>query len=113
MLRFHFFARRTVRRNGRHDHDHAVARKQFAHKTDAADIGVAILAAEAQALRKIRTHDVAVQQFHLRAAASRNRAISSSEIVLLPAPDIPVSHSVKPLCFMRPRLQTKHAQLSQ
>ncbi len=38
-----------------------------ADKTDAADVGVAILAAEAETLGKIGADDIAVEQLNLRA----------------------------------------------
>ena len=57
----------AIRRDGGRDGDHAVARKQLADESDAADIFIAVLAAEAQAFGKMRPHDVAVEQLHLRA----------------------------------------------
>ena len=46
----HFFARLAVRRDGGNNNDDAVTCEQFRNKADAADIGIAVLAAEAEAL---------------------------------------------------------------
>ena len=60
----------------------AVARQQPRHEADAADVGVAVFLREAEPLRQVRAHLVAVEDLHRRAPSSRARSASAS--VLLP-----------------------------
>src|SRR6266542_781508 len=59
-----------VRRDGRHDGRHAVARQQVRHEADPQDVGVAVLLREPQALRQIGPNDVAAKELdhHVPAA---------------------------------------------
>ena len=57
-----------VRRDGRTDHARAVPRQQLGHEPDAEDVGVAVLTAEAEALRQVGAHDVAVEVLDQHAA---------------------------------------------
>src|SRR5260370_37333139 len=58
----HFIADGAVRGNGGGDHDHAVAGEQLRDVADAPDVGVAVLAREAQALGEILAYLVSVEQ---------------------------------------------------
>src|ERR1035437_911667 len=63
----------AVRRDGRRQRNHAVARQQARYEADAADVLVAILAREAQALAEVLAHRVAIQQF--QAASARGEPL--------------------------------------
>src|ERR1700730_5241909 len=56
-------ARLAVRGDRRTDHRDSIALEQVSHEADAADVRVAVFLREAEALRKIRANDVAVQRF--------------------------------------------------
>src|SRR5579884_322757 len=58
----------AVGRDGSRNTGHAVARQQAAHKSDALDVGIAVLAAEAQAFAQMRAHHVAIQNLHVATA---------------------------------------------
>ena len=51
------------------DHRHAVAGQQVGDERDAADVGVAVLLREAEALREVLADDVAVEHLELRRRA--------------------------------------------
>ena len=70
---------------GRH-RDHAVAGEQRGDESDPEDVGVAVLLREAEALREVLAHFVAVEQLDL-APRARSSATTISAIVLLPAPE--------------------------
>jgi hypothetical protein len=53
-----------VRGDHRNQHDHAVRCQQSSHPTDPSDIGVTILAAEAQAGRQMWPNFIAVQYLY-------------------------------------------------
>src|SRR5262249_44562979 len=57
-----------IRRDGRGDRDDAVAREELRDVADAADVGVAVLLAEAEALAERRAELVAVEQLDAHAA---------------------------------------------
>src|SRR5262249_38803117 len=63
----HLVAHRAIGRDGRRDRDHTVARQQLADETDAADVLVTVFFAEAQPLREVSAHQVAIQDFDLGA----------------------------------------------
>jgi hypothetical protein len=63
----------AVRRDRGGDHGHAVAAQQVRHERDPANVGVAVLLAEAQALAQVRPDDIAVQHLHVMPALSQRR----------------------------------------
>src|SRR5262249_38731137 len=78
----HFFARLAIRRNGGDHDNHAVAREQLGDEADAADVGIAVLAAETKALREIGANDIAIQEFGfgLRVAEAFHELIRDSAL---------------------------------
>ena len=60
-LRAGLAPRLLVRRDGRADHRHAVARQQRAHESDAQDVGITVFPGEAQAPGEMGAHDIAVK----------------------------------------------------
>ena len=74
-----------VRRDGRDDHGDVVAGQQLRHEPDPPNVGVAVLAAEAEPLREVGPYDVAVE--HLDALAARRISLATAALrVVLPAP---------------------------
>src|SRR5438477_2262353 len=66
-----FVAHRAVGRDRRADHHHAVAGEQVRDVADAADVGVAVLAREAEALGEVLAYLVAVQGLDPDAGAAQ------------------------------------------
>src|SRR2546429_4724024 len=66
-----FVAHRAVGRDRRADHHHAVAGEQLRDVADAADVGVAVLAGEAEALGEILAYLVAVERLDPDAGAAQ------------------------------------------
>src|SRR5579884_3458033 len=58
----------AVGRDGGRNTGHTVARQQAAHEGDALDVGIAILAAEAQALAQMRAHHITIQNLYVATA---------------------------------------------
>src|SRR5437667_4137195 len=54
-------ARLAIRGDGCRDADHAVARQQSAHKGDAFDVGVTVLAAETQSFGEMGAHAITIE----------------------------------------------------
>src|SRR6185312_7047104 len=50
---------------------HTVARQQSGNEADPADVGVAVIAAETESLRKMLADDVAIEQLHARPALTQ------------------------------------------
>src|SRR5262245_11331909 len=65
--RAHFVTYVAVGGNGGRDGDHTVAGEHFAHPSDAADVDVAVLLAEAEAFGEVGAYHVAVKDFDLSA----------------------------------------------
>ena len=63
----HLVAHRAVGRDGRGNRHDAVARQQPRDVADAPDVRIPVFLAEAQALRKILAHHVAIQHFDFSA----------------------------------------------
>src|SRR5437868_3733450 len=82
-LAAHFVAHRAVRGDRRADHDHAVARQQLRHVADATDVGIAVLAREAEAFGEVLTHLVAVQRLDPDATAAQ---VTSHSVTTASAP---------------------------
>ena len=70
--------------------------EQRGNERDAPDVDVAIFAAESEAFRKMRADFVAVEHFDTATACGSARVRAVSAIVLFPAPERPVSHTVNP-----------------
>src|SRR5262249_4912227 len=68
-----FFAHGAVGRDGGHNHDHTVAGKQLADESDAPDVDVAVLFAEAEPFGEVRADHVAVEQLDLCAVGAQAR----------------------------------------
>ena len=64
----------AVGADGSGDRADPVARQHVGHKTDAADVGVAVLFREAQTFGKVGAHDVAVEYFDGGAALDEDRS---------------------------------------
>ena len=91
----HLVAHRPVRRDRGGHRDDAVAGEQARDAPDAADVGVAVLLREAEPLREVLAHLVAVEQLD-PVAASRSSSTTMFAMVLLPAPERPVNQRQKP-----------------
>src|SRR5213593_2138703 len=66
----HLVADCSIRRDGGSDHDDPVPREQFGDVADATDVGVAVLAREAQALGEVLAHLVSVEHLNPDAPAA-------------------------------------------
>src|SRR5437588_7723917 len=59
------FACFAVRGNGGRDTNHPIAGQQVTDKSDALDVGIAILAAETEALTQMGAHNISVQHLNV------------------------------------------------
>ena len=75
----------------------SLRRQDLAHPADAADVRVAVLLAEAEALRQVGADLVAVEHLDLVAALGAARSTRTWAMVLLPEPERPVNQIVKPV----------------
>ena len=76
--------------------DRAGAGEAARHPADAVDVGVAVLLGEPEALRQVGAHDVAVEVLDQQRRGARARGRRCSAMVVLPVPERPVNHRVKP-----------------
>ena len=88
---------RSVGADGGRDGAGAGAREELGDEADAADVGVPVLAGEAEALREVGAHLVAVEQtttwIPRRGSSAASKAARSHDF---PDPDSPVNHTTKP-----------------
>ena len=96
-----FCARLLVGRDRRRDHGAAVARQPRGDPADALDVRVAVLLREAEALREVRAHGVAVEVLDERGRGARARGRRCGRSSSCPAPESPVNQSVKPPSRLR------------